>query len=242
MNDNKSCETCRYVKCQDTDIPCCICRNAHIASEKASYDSQWEAAEEEREFVPGETVLWGDDECKVLSVRKADGVKMLEVLKIDVDRGNSGEFMLSRHMIPASQCGKQVKEMTDQEYAEKLRQHFRVQKEYDMKCTFCTNIDCEDCAFYGAPEHCLAAVCLFDPETALEMIRNFEEARKPEKPKKKSYLDDFREKFPNAEYLATGSPVFCRNNLYFAGKACTAKPCPNCCDCWNEVMPEEGQG
>ncbi len=48
--------------------------------------------------------------------------------------------------------------------------------------------------------------------------------------------------YPDAPKLATGSPMCCRNNLYFAGEACATKPCPSCRDCWNEEMPGDGNG
>ena len=127
---------------------------------------------------------------------------------------------------------------TAKEYAEKLREYFGkpVSGELDIKDCFCSARNCPGCAFDADPA-CVAAVVMFDPERALQMIQ---EVENKDKPKGKTYLEDFREKFPKAGYLATGSPVQCRNNLYFAGAPCSVKPCPNCCDCWNEVMPEEG--
>lgn len=242
MKDNgkleavKHCGTCRHQG--NTDL-CIHCRNGNPPADAAAYDLLWE--DDAREFTPGEVVMWAGSECTVLSVCESDGAKMLELLKIDVDEGNSGEFMISRNLVSAAHCAKQVKELTAKEYAEKLRTYFGKPEtgELDIKDCFCSTRDCPGCAFDAEPS-CTAAVVMFDPERALQMIQEAENRDTIDKPKGKTYLEDFREKFPKAEYLATGSPVQCRNSLYFAGAPCSVKPCPNCCDCWNEVMPEAG--
>ena len=49
----------------------------------------------------------------------------------------------------------------------------------------------------------------------------------------KTYWQDFKEKFPNAEHY-----VGCRAAIYEGSEACTNRE-KSCCACWNEVMPEE---
>ena len=50
----------------------------------------------------------------------------------------------------------------------------------------------------------------------------------------KTYWQDFKEKFPNAEHY-----IVCRAAIYEGSEACTNRE-KSCCACWNEVMPEEG--
>lgn len=251
MKDNgkteavKNCTTCRYIDKLGKGLPCSECRMSYPPADADDYNLMWELRETlaevkaTREFKPGEMVMYGDMECTVLSVCHQDDDVLLELLSIAVDAENSGEFTIMRSMVPAICCAKQVKELTAREYAEKLREYFGKPEigELDIQVFFCSERPCKGCAFNLGPGRCTAAVCMFDPDRALQMIQ---EAENKDKPKGKTYLEDFREKFPKAEYLATGSPVQCRNNLYFAGAPCSVKPCPNCCDCWNEVMPEAG--
>lgn len=251
MKDNgkteavKNCTTCQHIDRLGKGLPCSECRMSYPPADADDYNLMWELREtpaevkETREFKPGETVMYGDKECTVLSVCHKDDDVLLELLKVEVDSGYSGEFTMTRIMVPAICCAKAVKELTAKEYAEKLREYFGKPEigELDIKDCFCSERDCKGCAFDYDPNCCVAAVVMFDPERALQMIQ---EAENKDKPKGKTYLEDFREKFPKAGYLTTGSPVQCRNNLYFAGAPCSVKPCPNCCDCWNEVMPEEG--
>lgn len=241
MKDNgkleavKHCGTCRHQG--NTDL-CIHCRNGNPPADAAAYDLLWE--NDAREFTPGEVVMWEGSECTVLSVCESDGAKMLELLKLDVDEGNSGEFLLCRNLVAAAHCAKRVKELTAKEYAEKLREYFGkpVSGELDIKDCFCSTRDCPGCAFDAEPS-CTAAVVMFDPERALQMIQEAENRDKRDKPKGKTYREDFFEKFPNADRTAAGLPMPCRNKLYFAAAPCSGNPRYNCDDCWNEVMPEE---
>ena len=248
MKDNgkteavKNCATCQYLgkseRCQN-------CRNGNPPADAAAYDLLWE--NDAREFTPGEVVMWAGSEYTVLSVCESDGAKMLELLKNDVDEGNSGEFMISRNLVPAARCAKQVKELTAKEYAEKLREVLGVKLEAVdnfADLDICDGLNCRECPFdhkrleaAGYHGDCVALI-VYHPDLAVKLMDEWQANK--DKPKGKTYLEDFREKFPKAEYLATGSPVQCRNKLYFAGAPCSVKPCPNCCDCWNEVMPAEG--
>ncbi len=51
---------------------------------------------------------------------------------------------------------------------------------------------------------------------------------------KKTYAQDFLEKFPNAPVKDEVMASICRQKVY--GTGCPAYD--DCCDCWNEVMPD----
>ena len=128
--------------------------------------------------------------------------------------------------------------MTAKEYAEKLRRYFGKPEtgELNIEACFCDERNCPGCAFDADP-HCAAAVCMFDPERALQMIR---EAENKNKPKRKTYLEDFREKMPNA-YIDPnfGTPAACRKRMYYHeidDLKCGRNH--ECSKCWNEEMPE----
>lgn len=53
----------------------------------------------------------------------------------------------------------------------------------------------------------------------------------------KTYLQDFLEKFPNAEVLKNGTPNSCKKCIY--GGVCSGAEPKKCHACWNEIMPEE---
>lgn len=253
MKDNgkteavKNCTTCRHIDKLGKGLPCSECRMSYPPADADDYNLMWELREtlaevkETREFKPGETVMYGDKECTVLSVCHKDDDVLLELLKVEVDSGYSGEFTMTRIMVPAICCAKAVKELTAKEYAEKLREYFGKPEigELDIKDCFCSTRDCPGCAFDAEPSCCTAAVVMFDPERALQMIQEAENRDKRDKPKGKTYREDFFEKFPNADRTAAGLPMPCRNKLYFAAAPCSANPRYNCDDCWNEVMPEE---
>ena len=50
---------------------------------------------------------------------------------------------------------------------------------------------------------------------------------------KKTYVQDFFEKFPKAQSKSDGTPFVCRKTIY--GGECTGKECD---ECWNEPMEE----
>ncbi len=50
----------------------------------------------------------------------------------------------------------------------------------------------------------------------------------------KTYLQDFKGKFPKAKMGSNGCPPLCRKDIY--GEISCKYSCENC---WNEVMPEE---
>lgn len=252
MKDNgkteavKNCTTCQHIDRLGKGLPCSECRMSYPSADADDYNLMWEMREtpaevkETREFKPGETVMYGDKECTVLSVCHKDDDVLLELLKVEVDSGYSGEFTMTRIMVPAICCAKAVKELTAKEYAEKLREYFGKPEigELDIKDCFCSTRDCPGCAFDFDPNCCVAAVVMFDPERALQMIQ---EAENKDKPKGKTYLEDFREKFPNCVLCSDGTPALCRCEAY--GGNCAVSDYPEdeeCVHCWNEVMPEAG--
>lgn len=226
-------------------MPCSECRMSYPPADADDYNLMWELREtlaevkEHREFKPGETVMYGDMECTVLSVCHQEDDVLLELLKVEADATNFGEFTtMTRIMVPAICCAKAVKELTAKEYAEKLREYFGkpVSGELDIKERYCSKRKCTGCAFNADP-YCVSAVVMFDPERALQMIQ---EAENKDKPKGKTYLEDFREKFPNCVLCSDGTPTLCRCEAY--GGNCEVSDYPEeeeCVHCWNEVMPEE---
>lgn len=74
-------------------------------------------------------------------------------------------------------------------------------------------------------------------QSAEEIIRAVENLQKwSDKHPKKTYAQDFFEKFPNAQNYAGVNPVVCRKKIYggFKDGDC-AEPCYKC---WNEPMEE----
>ena len=50
----------------------------------------------------------------------------------------------------------------------------------------------------------------------------------------KTYMEDFFEKFPNAQTFFDGTPRICLQSLYDI----KIEDCPLCTDCWNQKMDE----
>ena len=77
---------------------------------------------------------------------------------------------------------------------------------------------------------------LFDPAAGMERIQA---QNHKDKPKGKTYLEDFREKFPYCRLCSDGTPALCRCEAY--GGNCAVSDYPEdeeCVHCWNEVMPK----
>lgn len=250
MKDNgkteavKNCTTCRHIDKPGKGAPCSECRMSYPSADADDYNLMWEMREtpvevkEAREFEPGETVMYGDMECTVLCVCHQDDDVLLELLKVEVDSANSGEFTITRTLVPAFCCAKAVKELTAKEYAEKLREYFGIEDPPVTHGKLCAAVICKECAFYEEPAWCEAAVMLFDPAAGMERIQA---QNHKDKPKGKTYLEDFREKFPNCVLCSDGTPTFCRCEAY--GGQCEVSDYPEdeeCVHCWNEVMPAEG--
>lgn len=253
MKDNgkteavKNCTTCRHIDKLGKGLPCSECRMSYPPADADDYNLMWELREtlaevpqKKREIVPGDEVIFCGKICKVLSVCECDGIRQLEVLEIEIDEDNSGEFEISRMMLREEMVSLKLPELTAKEYAEKLREYFGKPEigELDIQVFFCSERPCKECAFNPGPGRCAAAVCMFDPERALQMIQ---EAENKDKPKGKTYLEDFREKFPSCVLCSDGTPALCRCEAY--GGNCAVSDYPEdeeCVHCWNEVMPEAG--
>lgn len=85
---------------------------------------------------------------------------------------------------------------------------------------------------FGVCKHTYSKICAEDVKTAIETVQKWSD----EHPKK-TYAQDFFEKFPDAPRLETakdGYPSACRNTIY-AGKC----PGEGCYECWNEPMNDE---
>lgn len=55
--------------------------------------------------------------------------------------------------------------------------------------------------------------------------------------KRKTYAEDFFEKFPNAD-KSGGCPGVCRDSVYGINEDCTGRTCSNC---WKIAMPDESE-
>ena len=86
----------------------------------------------------------------------------------------------------------------------------------------------EDCPMFGVCDVCSGLLCAEDVKTAIEIVQKWSD----EHPKK-TYAQDFFEKFPKAQSNSDGTPYVCRQTMY-------GEECPNieCDDCWNEPMEE----
>lgn len=93
----------------------------------------------------------------------------------------------------------------------------------------------ERCPMFGVCEDALTRICAEDVKTAIEIVQKWSD----EHPKK-TYAQDFFEKFPKAQSYSDGSPVMCRKIIYGEIRP----PFENCyytgaCKrCWNEPMEE----
>lgn len=90
----------------------------------------------------------------------------------------------------------------------------------------------ERCPMLGFCEDALTRICAEDAIKLVETIQKWSD----EHPKK-TYAQDFFEKFPNAQNYAGVNPVVCRKKIYggFKNGDC-AEPCYKC---WNEPMNDE---
>lgn len=138
-------------------------------------------------------------------------------------------------------------EMTAKEYAEKLKAVFGNEATSSrMSMMPCRGRECRDCPFAedrrkkeGYNGGCIALM-LYHPDLVLKLMEEWLAGRNTKKKPGKTYLEDFREKMPNA-YIDTkyGTPAACRKRMYYHEtddlKCGRKNECPKC---WNEEMPE----
>ena len=93
----------------------------------------------------------------------------------------------------------------------------------------------EDCPMFGVCKLTHSKIRDKDIKTAIETVQKWSD----EQPKK-TYAQDFFEKFPKAQRGSRGAPLACRNENY--GRASSEfDDCGytgTCEDCWNEPMEE----
>nr|DAT25420.1 MAG TPA: hypothetical protein [Caudoviricetes sp.] len=92
----------------------------------------------------------------------------------------------------------------------------------------------EQCPFFKCCNHTLKAFGAEEVEEAVEILQKWSN----EHPKK-TYEQDFFEKFPKAQVCSDGSPFVCRKRIY--GGECPVLECDECWnkECWNEPMEDE---
>ena len=100
-------------------------------------------------------------------------------------------------------------------------------RELNRMCRFYK--DCYGCPFYDE-EHCPTII----GEKAEEIVQYVESWSKAHP--KKTRLQDFLEKYPNAPLEADGTPIACCETLGYCKDCCLR---PNCVKCWNEALEEK---
>ena len=93
----------------------------------------------------------------------------------------------------------------------------------------------ERCPMFGVCDDALTRICAEYAETAIEIVQKWND----EHPKK-TYAQDFFEKFPKAQSGSDGSPFVCRKTIYGRARP-EFEDCGytgSCKECWNEPMEE----
>ena len=127
------------------------------------------------------------------------------------------------------------REMTAVEF---VKEHHRMCQSMD-RCFSCCICHDED-----SPRSCAVLMGL-NPEQTVAIVEQWaaEHPEKPEKPeKRKTYAEDFFEKFPKAPHLKCrgeelNRPMACRTSEYCAESRFCADV--DCIACWNEEMEDE---
>lgn len=136
-------------------------------------------------------------------------------------------------------------EMTTKEYMEKLKAVFGNETTYSStRMGICRDMPCMACPLNAACRQKVGfdkgcnTLILYHPDLAVKMMEEWQDKR--DKPKRKTYLEDFREKMPNAYINPNfGTPAACRKRMYYHeidDLKCGQKD--ECQKCWNEEMPE----
>lgn len=91
----------------------------------------------------------------------------------------------------------------------------------------------EDCPMFGVCTFIYSKIRAEDVKKAIEIVQKWSD----EQPKK-TYAQDFFEKFPKARSNSDGTPFVCRERIY--GGECPVLECDECWnkECWNEPMEE----
>ena len=94
----------------------------------------------------------------------------------------------------------------------------------------------ERCPMFEVCEDALTRICAEDAIKAVENLQKWSD----EHPKK-TYAQDFFEKFPKAQSNSDGTPFVCRKRIY-GGIRSTLEDCDYtgaCYRCWNEPLNDE---
>ena len=89
----------------------------------------------------------------------------------------------------------------------------------------------EQCPMFEVCDHPLTEICVEDAIKAMKSLQKWSDERS-----KKTYAQDFFEKFPKAQSNSDGSPIICKEIIYggFNNYICTE----SCYECWNKPMEE----
>ena len=94
----------------------------------------------------------------------------------------------------------------------------------------------EQCPMFEICEDALTGLCAENVKTAMENVQKWSD----EHPKK-TYAQDFFEKFPKAQSNSDGTPFVCRKRIY-GGIRSTLEDCDYtgaCYRCWSEPLNDE---
>ena len=94
----------------------------------------------------------------------------------------------------------------------------------------------KQCPLYDFCELAHSRVCANDAIMAMEALQKLSNERS-----KKTYAQDFFEKFPKAQRNSDGTPFVCRKRIYGGIHSATLEDCDYtraCYRCWNEPMEE----
>lgn len=93
----------------------------------------------------------------------------------------------------------------------------------------------EKCPMFGVCEDALTRICAEDVKKAIETVQKWSDEHS-----KKTYAQDFFEKFPKAQSGSDGTPFVCRKTIYGEvppkDERCDRRGA--CKNCWNEPMEE----
>jgi hypothetical protein len=88
----------------------------------------------------------------------------------------------------------------------------------------------EQCPMFGVCDRPLTEICVEDAIKAIEILQKWSD----EHPKK-TYAQDFFEKFPKAQSNSDGTPFVCRKRIYGGNCDYTGA----CYRCWSEPLNDE---
>ena len=94
----------------------------------------------------------------------------------------------------------------------------------------------EQCPMFEVCDHPLIEICVEDAIKAMKSLQKWSD----EHPKK-TYAQDFFEKFPKAQSNSDGTPFVCRKRIY-GGIRSTLEDCDYtgaCYRCWSEPLNDE---